>query len=570
MLIINFLSGCVDIFFRQIACVGAHKLNASDGPLLVAIAPHSNQFIDPMIILKTFERNIGFLCATKSMRYKGGPSDVVAYFANGLNCVPVERAQDLAVVGAGAIKRCAPASDGTTVAIHGSGTAFCTAVSVGDHLAITSGPRKGALARVTDVVSDELLVAAAPAFSGCAADAASTCGGVVDAAYKVQPKVDLHEMYDAVYARLDANGVIGIFPEGGSHDRSSLLPLKAGIAVMALGACATHGEPLRKRLRIVAVGLNYFSGHKFRSRVFVDYGEPFEVKPELVARYASGDKRGAGDALMKDVLAAVKAVTVQAPNAESAEVFWMLRRLYVPDGKRLTLEEKVALTRGFAASVARDEDDHAEVKDVVERVRDYHDTLKHYSIHDRQVLLSGADEAIVDRVDAVAILGLRLAMLVCYATVMLPGLLLAAPFLALTDSISRHKARVAVAGSRVKLEGRDVLGTWKVLCGIIGIPLLHCAYTLLVWRCLALKEATLYFFFMPFVSATSILASENFSRVAASIGPLYLLIAKRDTGNQLRANRKVLQKDVRDIAKQLGWAEIIKKSSSSHASLANM
>ena len=27
MLICNFLSGCVDIFFRQVACVGAHKLN---------------------------------------------------------------------------------------------------------------------------------------------------------------------------------------------------------------------------------------------------------------------------------------------------------------------------------------------------------------------------------------------------------------------------------------------------------------------------------------------------------------------------------------------------------------
>merc|ERR1712091_584672 len=52
MLICNFLSGCVDIFFRQVAVAGAHKLHASDCPLLVAIAPHSNQFIDPMIVLK--------------------------------------------------------------------------------------------------------------------------------------------------------------------------------------------------------------------------------------------------------------------------------------------------------------------------------------------------------------------------------------------------------------------------------------------------------------------------------------------------------------------------------------
>ena len=29
--------------------------------------------------------------------------------------------------------------------------------------------------------------------------------------------------------------VVGIFPEGGSHDRPDLLPIKAGISIMALG-----------------------------------------------------------------------------------------------------------------------------------------------------------------------------------------------------------------------------------------------------------------------------------------------------------------------------------------------
>ncbi len=36
-----------------------------------------------------------------------------------------------------------------------------------------------------------------------------------------------------VFDHLLDDGCIGIFPEGGSHD---LLPLKAGVAVMALGA----------------------------------------------------------------------------------------------------------------------------------------------------------------------------------------------------------------------------------------------------------------------------------------------------------------------------------------------
>ena len=39
-----------------------------------------------------------------------------------------------------------------------------------------------------------------------------------------------------VFDHLLDDGCIGIFPEGGSHDRPDLLPLKAGVAVMALGA----------------------------------------------------------------------------------------------------------------------------------------------------------------------------------------------------------------------------------------------------------------------------------------------------------------------------------------------
>jgi hypothetical protein len=53
-----------------------------------------------------------------------------------------------------------------------------------------------------------------------------------------------------------------LFPEGGSHDRTELLPLKAGFAIMALGTVAAHpGAPLF----IVPTGLYYFRAHAFRS-----------------------------------------------------------------------------------------------------------------------------------------------------------------------------------------------------------------------------------------------------------------------------------------------------------------
>ena len=44
--------------------------------------------------------------------------------------------------------------------------------------------------------------------------------------YKYAHKVDQNDVYNAVFDRLRQGGCVGIFPEGGSHDRTELLPLK--------------------------------------------------------------------------------------------------------------------------------------------------------------------------------------------------------------------------------------------------------------------------------------------------------------------------------------------------------
>jgi glycerol-3-phosphate O-acyltransferase / dihydroxyacetone phosphate acyltransferase len=44
--------------------------------------------------------------------------------------------------------------------------------------------------------------------------------------FKTSPKVDQSWVYEKVFERIDEGGCIGIYPEGGSHDRPDLLPLK--------------------------------------------------------------------------------------------------------------------------------------------------------------------------------------------------------------------------------------------------------------------------------------------------------------------------------------------------------
>lgn len=70
---------------------------------------------------------------------------------------------------------------------------------------------------------------------------------------------------------------IEYFSLGGSHDRTDLLPLKAGVSVMALGAMA---DDPNLRVKIVPVGLSYFHAHRFRSRAVVEFGAAMDVPSE--------------------------------------------------------------------------------------------------------------------------------------------------------------------------------------------------------------------------------------------------------------------------------------------------
>lgn len=94
-------------------------------------------------------------------------------------------------------------------------------------------------------------------------------------------------MYKHVWDSLNNDEVILIFPEGGSHDRTDLLPLKAGVCIMAYGAMNQYN----KQITIVPCGLNYFQGHKFRSKVIMNLGVPYQVPQELAEMYKTDKHR---------------------------------------------------------------------------------------------------------------------------------------------------------------------------------------------------------------------------------------------------------------------------------------
>lgn len=106
---------------------------------------------------------------------------------------------------------------------------------------------------------------------------------------------------------------------GGSHDRTDLLPLKAGVSVMALGAMANDPACV---VKVVPVGLSYFHREKFRSRAVIEFGSTIDIPSELVEMFKQGgsEKRKAVSKTLELVYDALKTVTVRAPDYDTLMV----------------------------------------------------------------------------------------------------------------------------------------------------------------------------------------------------------------------------------------------------------
>lgn len=100
--------------------------------------------------------------------------------------------------------------------------------------------------------------------------------------------MDHNNAYDKIWKSLKDGRCIGIYPEGDSHDRLDLLPLKPGICIMALGAMDKYNIPVK----LVPCGLNYSKPQRFRSKAAIEFHPPYEIPMELVEIYRK-DKRKA-------------------------------------------------------------------------------------------------------------------------------------------------------------------------------------------------------------------------------------------------------------------------------------
>jgi glycerol-3-phosphate O-acyltransferase/dihydroxyacetone phosphate acyltransferase len=516
-------------------------------------------------------RRVAVLTAEKSMRRK-----FIGWFSRHVGAVPVARALDMVKPATGRLYMPDPVND--PFLIRGVGTKFDgKEVQVGGLLVLPSVNGTAANAEIFEVNGPEELRLKKP-FKGAAAirqltgrDDVSEDGKIISTditgpdpgyegtKYKTAPKVDQSQVYDAVFDRLKGGGAIGIFPEGGSHDRTELLPLKAGVAIMALGALAANPD---SGLKIVPCGMNYFHAHKFRSRAVIEFGNPVDVPPELVELYKSGERREAVSQLLDTVYQALVAVTVTSPDYDTLMLIQAARRLYNPTGKKLPLPMVVELNRRLVKGYTHYKDD-PRIVGLKKSVLAYNKQLRYLNLRDHQV-----EYAKFGIPKVVFTLLWRVGKLSVLSIGVLPGLILFGPVFIASKMISIKKSREALAASTVKLQGRDVMATWKLLVALAFAPILYTFYTILlvIWTSKNHVQGympvwvplwsiiILGYTIFPAITFAALRFGEVGMDIVKSLRPLILCLnpSSNNTIHKLRERRAELSAEVTDIINTLG------------------
>ena len=377
--------------------------------MIFACAPHANQFVDGLVVMRAVSpRKLGFLVAAKTMRRK-----YVGAMARALGGISVERAQDVAILGKGKIHEL----NDTT--LSGIGTQFTRDVRRRDTVVIymskADGSRSNAVLaklRVVTVKNDTELEVKTPS-----KDVNIKSINESQHSFKVFPHIDQSEVFRNVCDKLVKGHAVGIFPEGGSHDRTSLLPLKAGVSIMALSATCQSGTPIT----VIPVGINYFKGHRFRSRVFVDIGVPIKPTREMIEGYTAGGqrKRNACNKLLDQIMKGLRGVTIQSPDFDTLQSLRMMRRLYSPSNEIMNAAERFALMHAFSQGYER-EKNNPNVKALRSHIDSYRQLLIQHQVSDHRVATARKAEDIVDAVGASLELVYRLAQ--CLGFLLVAGM----------------------------------------------------------------------------------------------------------------------------------------------------
>lgn len=333
----------------------------------------------------------------------------------------------------------------------------------------------------------------------------------------------------AVAARALVGGhVMGIFPEGKSHDAARLELVRSGAARLALQALAAGATGLQ----VVPVGINYERKERFRTAVWLKVGDPIDVAAWLAER--GGDEHAAMRALTAELNARLKASVVHLEDPAWEDLLDEVEALLPAAGfRRRNALEALHQRKAVADAINHFHvHDRARAEAAAGRVRAHDAAL-------RAVGLAGDARVLQVR-------GWRLArLLVRDALGLAVGGLVG--LLGLVHHLVPHVVTRVVAG-RIPTPGRMTVALNRLL---VGVPVYGAWYAAVWWA------QSLYF--MPWVAWTwaaampaaglvAVRTARSLRRAARRWWAQLRLLADRDRAETLRRNQAAIVAELHAFA----------------------
>jgi glycerol-3-phosphate O-acyltransferase/dihydroxyacetone phosphate acyltransferase len=348
----------------------------------------------------------------------------------------------------------------------------------------------------------------------------------------------MRETFASSCTLLRKGGVLGLFPEGTSHDDPRMKPLKTGAARIALAAAsglAGSGEPVR----IVPAGLSFTDKSAFRSSVLLVFGEPFVVEPPQVSERGTPPP-ALVRALTDRVREAIDEVTLQADRDEAlALAAWVEELLDPPrgDGEEASLERELDLRRRLLRAYADlKEARPKEISRLATRVVRYESLASALGGYYPKALDP-------DRMTPVGIAwntGKTALLALLLAPAALLGFLVHFPAYTAAGIVANRYAR----------GDKSLLATTKMLGSLIFFPVTWIVAGALAGTRLGWAGALAAIALLPASGWAALLLSERFERSWAALRALGLLLFKKRLYLRLVAERRAIREAIVRIAEE--------------------
>lgn len=330
------------------------------------------------------------------------------------------------------------------------------------------------------------------------------------------------ETFAAVAHALAAGDCVGVFPEGLTHEKGGLQPLRTGVARMALDALARGVT-----VAIVPVGLNFERRATFRSRVTVLYGRPFTA--DDLADLARQDPPAAVGALTQRIARALRHLVIEADPRSDARLVARIDRLYTA-ARRASRDpaDRVQRRRVIASGIERlRSDDPERYAALRARIDAYDARRRRFGLRDRDLDWTVSRRASLRFALRELLLGLALVPLAALGI-----LLFAVPYY-VTGFVARRFAEDLSTHASVEAGGGAVIyGLWVALAAAAVAHVTN-------W-----KAGLLTFLLLPPLAFAALVAVERETAVLKTVQSWLAVTRASETARRRLARQR---EDIADV-----------------------